>query len=32
MGLIIDVDEVTHNFTKEPGKSEASTRVFNKVK
>jgi hypothetical protein len=24
--------EVTHNFTKEPGKSEASTRVFNKVK
>ena len=24
--------EVTHNFTKEPGKSETSTRVFNKVK
>ena len=24
--------EVTHHFTKEPGKSESSTRVFNKVK
>ena len=24
--------EVTHNFTKESGKSETSTRVFNKVK